>query len=181
MSFFTSTTGRVVDGSDAKAFSNAFPSLPDGLCAPACIKKFTQEEYEDEIYYQVIWSILEGEFKGCSVKQRITVYDANPDKAERALNMMYRIFKLCDHKTDYVDAPDSVDLLPMTNKMCDIKIGNGVIEGVDRTWVREVHELGKLGCVTPHVRTEVKSNKEGERELSALERNKPKREESPFL
>lgn len=148
MSLFKSRTGADITGSDANSFSGNFKPLPDNTQATAAIKTFTIQEYEGETFFQVIWKLIDGEFKGSEVKQRIAPFDRDDNRAQRALNMLYRIFKLLGHRTDYEDVPTNEDLASMRNGILSIKIGNGVIEGQDRTWVREVWREGQLDVVT---------------------------------
>jgi hypothetical protein len=53
---------------------------------------FTSEIYEQEMSYQIKWQILDGDFKGCNVKQRIGVYDTKDYKAQVARNMFKRMW-----------------------------------------------------------------------------------------
>ena len=64
------------------------------------------------------------------------------------MNMLYRIFTLAGHRTDYEDLPTNEQLSVMRNTILSIKVGNGIIEGQDRTWVREVWKEGDLEICT---------------------------------
>lgn len=141
---FTSRLGKQITGSESDAFASNFQNIPDNTQAPAMIKAVRVNQYEGEYYFQITWELVDGDFKGCSVKQTIKPFERDDKKAERALNMLYRIFKLCDHRTDYVSIPANEELAELRGKVLDIKIGNGLIQGVERTWVREVWPHGDL-------------------------------------
>lgn len=148
MAFFQSRTGRTVNGSEENSFATNFRSLPDNTQAPAAIKKFVVQEYQGDIYYQIVWQLVDGDFKGAEVKQTIKPFDQDDIKAERALNMMYRIFTIGGLRTDFQDMPVNEDLAALKGKIMAIKIGNGIIGGEERTWVREVWRDGELETTT---------------------------------
>lgn len=179
MSFFTSRTGAKITGDSNSSFANNFPHLPDNTQACAMIKAFTQEEFQGELFYQVIWLLVDGDFKGATVKQRITPFDLNDTRAQRALNMMMRIMVFCEHPTEFHNPPSNADLAPMHGKILSIKIGNGIIQGEERTWVREVWKEGQLPTVTGE--TKVMTSKPSEpkpainNEQSAFDRERQRK------
>lgn len=148
MSFFQSRTGKTINGSEENSFATNIRHLPDNTQAPAVIKKFTVQEYQGDTYYQIIWQLVDGDFKGSEVKQTIKPFEQDDNKAERALNMMFRIFTLGGLKTDFQDMPVNNDLAPLKGQIMAIKIGNGIIQGEERTWVREVWKEGELETCT---------------------------------
>lgn len=165
--FFASKTGRPITGDEASSFSSNFRSLPDNTTCDAMIKSFRINNYLGEDYYQIIWQIVNGDFEGSDVKQRITHDDQDANRAERALNMLMRVLVLCEAKIDYETAPQNEDLAMLHGKILSIKIGNGIIQGEDRTWVREVHKAGVLPVST------------GQIKVSTKEPNKPSQQNSP--
>lgn len=168
---FKSRTGAAITGDESAAFSGNFATLPDNTQAPAMIKSFTVKEYDGETYFQLIWKLVDGDFKNAEVKQRITPFDVDDNRAQRNMNMLYRIFGLLNHKTDYIELPTDSDLAVMRGQVLDIKIGNGYIQGENRTWVREVWKSGELEVCTGETKV-VTSKPSGEpvREESMLER-----------
>ena len=148
MGFFNSRTGAPITGDEASSFSGNFRALPDNTQAPAMLKSFVEAEYQGEKFYQLIWKLVDGDFKGAEVKQRITPFDMDDVRAQRSMNMMMRIFKLCGHRTDYENPPTNSDLAPIKGQIMAIKIGNGIIQGEERTWVREVWKEGELETCT---------------------------------
>lgn len=148
MAFFQSRSGRPVNGSEENSFATNFRSLPDNTQAPAVIKKFIVAEYKEDVYYQIVWQLVDGDFKGAEVKQTIKPFESDDNKAERALNMMFRIFTIGGLRTDFQDMPTNNDLAPLKGQIMAIKVGNGIIQGEERTWVREVWKEGELETCT---------------------------------
>lgn len=148
MSFWTSRTGKPITGSDADSFVNHFPQIPDNTQANAVIKSFTVNTFEGEKSFQVIWQIVDGEFRGSQVKQSIRPYEIDDNKAQRNLNMLMRLFNLCNHKPSHGNEPTNDDLAPMKGTILCIKTGAGVYNGREFTNVREVHPEGTLEVET---------------------------------
>lgn len=142
MSFWQSPTGKTLTGSAEDAFNSGFSPIPDGTMAVAMIKSF--EFIESEQYqprYQVRWKIADGEFKNRELSQNIYAFEEDADKADKAKNMMMRIYKLCEHKPAHANAPTNADLAPMQGKLCSIKIDMyKAKDGKSRNLVSEVHE-----------------------------------------
>lgn len=151
MSFWTSRTGLEIDGSDKNAFNDSFATIPDGTMAPAMIKTFELQESEQwGPRYSIRWRIMEGDFKGREINQSIYAFADKPEKVDKALNMLMRVYKLCDHKPTHKDAPTTQDLSPMQGKMCGIKIAMliGKEDGKERNYVSEVHSLAGFEAKT---------------------------------
>ena len=155
MSFYQSLTGKPIDGLPENTFAAVFELIPNGTQVPAMIKSFElKQPAEFDAHYQVVWKIVDGEFKGREVRQSIKAFDGNPDKKDRALNMMVRLFKLCEYMPSHQNAPTNQDLFPCLNKVFGIKIqewsmvrpDGSVSEG---NWVSEVHKAdGEFATVT---------------------------------
>lgn len=175
MSFFKSRTGAPINGSEENSFTTNFRSLPDNTQAVAVIKSFTLKEYMGDKNYQVIWKLVDGDFKGAEVKQSIRPFEDDDNKAQRALNMMYRLLRLADHPIDFRDAPTDSDLATMKGKIFSIKTGFGIIQGEERTWVREVWRQGDIetctGDTKPASVIPTSQNNAVHNEQSALERH----------
>lgn len=147
MSFYASRSGKVIDGSAENTFAGIMSLIPDGTTAPAFIKKFEKKTIEGvSPFYEVTWKIADGDFKNREVRQKIKVFDMDNEKADRALNMLVRLFKLCEFKPTHSGEPNDLDLLPLQGKMCGIKIQVWSMKKSDGNqsegnWVSEVHPL----------------------------------------
>ncbi len=127
-SFWDSRTGAQITGSDKDSFLPDFTVIPNGTTAKAQIKKFELIEKtntytgKEEAFYEIIWKIIDGEFKNREVSQKIKPFVEKPESIDRALNMMKRVFDLCNYKPSHGNAPTNQDLLMLNNKICGIKI-----------------------------------------------------------
>lgn len=160
MSFWTSGTGIAPSGRPEDAFIKDFTTLPEGTCADAMIKSFTLVDKENKFsnindrFYEIKWKLVNGDFKGREVSQKIKCFDGKPEQIDRALNMLKLIMQLCDFKPSTNEAPQDIELIPMLNKILSIKIGewsmpkadgSGVMEG---NFVRECWASGYLAAET---------------------------------
>ena len=104
-------------------------------------------------FYQVIYKLLDGDYKSREVTQKIKCFDGKPEQIQRNLNMLKLVMQLCELKPSTAKAPMDLELLPMLGKILSIKIGEwsmpkndgGMMEG---NFVREVHPTGSLATET---------------------------------
>lgn len=143
MGFWDSKNGAPVTGSADDAHTADFAVIPNNTTAPAAIKSFllvnkpNQRTGVDDNFYMVTYKITSGEFKNREVTQKIKVFEEKADSAQRALNMMKRIYDLCNHKPAHANVPTNDDLKPMIGKILGINIrewqmpkdGGGFMEG----------------------------------------------------
>lgn len=155
VSFWTSGTGEMPTGLPQDAFVSDFSIIPEGTSASAMIKSFTIVEKENKYsgttdkFYNVVYRLLDGNFKSREVTQKIKCFDGKPEQIQRALNMLKLVMQLCDFKPSHNNAPGDIELITMVNKVVSIKIGEwsmpkadgGIIEG---NFVREVHASGAI-------------------------------------
>ncbi len=139
MAFFESKTGVPLTGNAEDAFTGSFTIIPDGTKATAQIKLFEPKEYDGDKFYQITWKIVSDSFKGQEVRQKMATFDDKPEKAQRALNMMMRIYKLCGYSPAHNNAPSLDDLRPMVGKVFGIKIQEWAHKGKEGNFVSEVH------------------------------------------
>lgn len=176
MGFWTSPTGQAITGDADKAFIQSFQTIPEGTTAVATIKVFEVVEKpatdyaEQSKFIQITYKLLEGDFKGREVQQKIKVFDGKPEQIERSLNMLMRVMKLCDYKPSHNNEPTTQELSTMCGKILGIMIGEwsmpkkdgtGVMDG---NFVREVHssegfasETGEKAEVVQHTNSSVET------------------------
>jgi hypothetical protein len=151
--FWASRTGGQITGSDKDSFLPDFTIIPNGTTAKAQIKKFELVEQvnkftqSEEVFYEITWKIIDGDFKSREVSQKIKPFVEKAESIDRALNMLKRVFDLCNYKPTHANAPTSQELMAMHNKILGIKIrewsqpkrdGSGFMEG---NFVSEVHAI----------------------------------------
>lgn len=150
MSFWSTSDNSKLTGEPDATFAKAVTVIPGGTQAPAMIKGFEIKSFSDSPeFYQVTYLLLAGDFKGMEVWHKIHCSDLNPKKADRAKQMLMRLYKLCDLKPMHANAPSVEDLQPMQGKVIAIKIeeyklpkaDGGVAHG---NWVSEIWAEGGL-------------------------------------
>src|ERR1700679_4305101 len=126
--FWNSGSGREITGKPEDAFLKDYSIIPDGTIANSKIIKFclvnklnsyTQIE---EKYYEIIFKMVDGDFKNREVGLKLKVFDKKPETVDRNLNMLKLIMDLCVFKPSHNNAPGDNDLVPMIGKMVSVKI-----------------------------------------------------------
>lgn len=148
MSFWISQLGEVT-GNAEDAFAKTFKTVPDGTKAIARIDKFFNETSKEGFRCLTIaWELIDGDFKGCKVNQKIKVIDPHPmdsDPAKtrhKALNMLMYIYKMFNVKPKHSDTPSDLDLNVFSGKTAGIVVRETEPkEGQDKSfnWISEVH------------------------------------------
>jgi len=157
MSFWESELGEVT-GSAGDAFARVFRQIPDGTMAIARIDSFSNQEYKDSgfKFLEISWVLIDGDFKGQKVQQKIKVYggdsyDKDPAKTKhRALNMLKLIYQLFKIKPAHNAAPTDKDLSVFVGKTAGIKIRETEPneKGRQYNWISEVHDSKDFKCET---------------------------------
>jgi len=168
MSFYIHN-GEKVTGNENDAFTKSFMQIPEGTKAIARINKFEviskeASQYGDaQKYIQLTYKLLDGDFKGREVQQKIKCFDGKDDQIKRAKNMLVLIMKLCNFTPTHTDEPTTAELSKMCSNIAGIMIGewsmvkndnSGIMEG---NFVREVHVSNGFECETgikaetPHI------------------------------
>ncbi len=160
MSLWNRGSGKAITGNPDDAFVQGFQQIPDGTIAEAFIKSFVlfedDNQYSGKVdqYYLVTYKLLNGDFKGYEVRQKIKIFSGNPEQIDRNLNMLMLIFKLCDFTWVLNRDPLDDDLAPLQNKVLSIKInewqmpkndGSGMMQG---NFVSEVYKAGDVPTKT---------------------------------
>ncbi len=144
--FWYSDLGEI-SGKPEDAFAKSFTHIPDGTMALARIESFINAEYENNKYLSIDWLLIDGDFKGNKVNQKLKVngggpIDKDPAKTRhRALNMLKLIYQLFNISPKHNNAPSDEDLAVFLHKTAGIKIRETEPnkEGKQYNWVSEVH------------------------------------------
>ncbi len=142
--FWNSELGQIT-GDAKEAFTPDFGVIPDNTKAIAMISKFCNIDAYDKKYLLVEWQIMDGDFKGRKVNQKLWVYEEDTKKRHRALNMFRLLYNMFQVRATE-GAPTDIDLLPFANKQAGILIReweaekrDGSGEMMQGNWVSEVH------------------------------------------
>lgn len=152
--FWESELGEVT-GSPADAFAKSFTHIPDGTMALARIESFANAEYQGNRYISIDWMLIDGDFKGAKVNQKLKVYgdarDKDPAKTRhRALNMLKLVYQLYNHKPTHAGEPTDKDLSVFVGKTAGIRIRETEPNdaGKQYNWVAEIHDSKGFKCET---------------------------------
>lgn len=134
--FWNSSLGEIT-GNSEDAFVKQFRIIPDNTAALAKIVQFRNEKE----FLNIEWELIDGEFKGQKVNQKIKVYDSDAKIKHRALNMfklLYQLFKMSPKDNN---SPTDNDLALFIGKIAGIKIRETEPNenGKQYNWVSEVH------------------------------------------
>lgn len=139
MTWWQSSTGSELSGSDEDSFASGFGVIPNNTTARAVLKKIEIEDYNGESFIQCQWKIIEGPFKDQVTRQKIHVYDTKPQKADRARNMLVRLYKIAATALP-TTAPTDKDLSMLQGKIVGIRVLEyWTDEGKNGNWVSEIH------------------------------------------
>lgn len=140
MSNFWNSSFGVITGNEEDAFTIKPKLIPDGTMEVAELSKFilANSEYDGE-FYQATWTIMDGDYKGLNIRQKIKAMDNNEEKRHSALNMLKRICILMSFKPTHNEKLNDDDLARMVGGLAGIKIQEWHLNGNDGNWVSEVH------------------------------------------
>lgn len=138
--FWQSDIGEIT-GKAQDAFAKTTTSVPNNTLALAKIVNFTNDEFQDSKFLNLEWELIDGDFKGSKISQKLKVFDAEAKKKHRALNMLKLIYQLFNITPTHSNAPSDSDLAIFKLKTAGIKIQETEPNENDRTynWVSEVH------------------------------------------
>lgn len=139
MSFWSTKLGQV-DGSPSKAFTNMIKIIPDGTQAIARLCEYKMHEFESgQKIYNATWQLLEGDYKGIRVRQKLSAFDEDENKAYRARNMMKLLNNLGEVEYGHENEPAQADLNKNIGLIAGIIIQQWQMDGKEGNWVSEVH------------------------------------------
>lgn len=184
--FWTPPSGNKITGEADKAFLSDFSIIPENSKAVASIKKFVRvdkdaNEYTGkQSYLEITYKLIDGDFKGREVSQKIKCFDGTDTSLERNLNMLMLVMKLCDFKPTHGGEPTAEELAGMQGTVLGIVIGEwsiakkdgGIMEGNN---VREVYSAEGFECETG-VKVESKPEPVTSMPESAFTRDKARRD-----
>lgn len=157
--FWKSRTGGKITGEEDKAFLSDFSIIPEGTKAVALIKKFCRVDKDAtqwqpaETFIEITYKLIEGDYKGREVKQKIKCYEGKDTQIDRALNMLMLVMKLCDFKPTHGGEPTAEELASMQGKILGIVIGEWLIvkddgKNLEGNNVKEVYTSEGFECET---------------------------------
>ena len=150
MSFFTLSDNTVALPADTFK-ETAIEPIPSNTNAPAIIEGAEWKEYEGDNYINLTWAIVDGEYKGRKVFQKLRVEDASPQKRDRALKMLSAIDSNCGGYLRQLGAkPSDIDLkMRLSNKPMTIKVEIWEINDKSGNWVSAIAPINAIQQTEP--------------------------------
>lgn len=149
MSFWESEMGEIT-GNASDAFAKSFKQILDGTMALAKIDSFSNAEYQGNKYLTIDWLLINGEFEGQKVQQKLKVFDEDPKIRHRALNMFKLLYNMFHMKPKHANEPTDQDLYIFFDKVAGINIRETPPndKGKQYNWVSEIHDSKGFICKT---------------------------------
>lgn len=127
MSFWNSELGEI-SGTAEHAFKTAYALIPRGTMHLARIDEFSKQQFASDVYYSITWTITSGEYMNRKVFQKVRVFDENPQRRHRALNMMKFIYMLFGIKPESNQEPGQHELNKFVSKHAVIMVDQWQLE-----------------------------------------------------
>lgn len=158
--FWDSELG-VITGNAEDAFAKSFKQIPDNTLALARINSFSNAENNGATYLNIEWHLIEGDFQGQKVNQKIKAFDQDPKVKHRALNMLKLIYMMFKVSPKSSNPPSDDELGVFNGKVAGIRIRETEPndQGKQYNWVSEVHNSQGFESETG-VRVEVTHTRE---------------------
>lgn len=114
--------------------------IPSGTKLRAAIVEAKWDTFEDNPkYVQLTYEVLEGEFQGKKLWQKIKVYDTDAKKASRQRTMLAAIDKIT--KSGLLETegePTDSDLYQLINKVLQVEVAVWNSDGNTGNWIKAV-------------------------------------------
>jgi hypothetical protein len=140
MDFWQSDLGEIT-GKAEDAFSKVIERIPNNTKALAKISSFINSAFGDTLYLNIVWELMDGECKGFKVFHKLKVFDTDPKKRHKALNMLKLLYQLFNITPTHSGPPADNDLALFKGKIAGIKIQETAPNHEDKqyNWISEVH------------------------------------------
>lgn len=139
MSFWKLSEGAL-DKSATSFEAGGGEPIPDNTNVKACIDEISWDNFQGESYIKARWTVLDGEYKGRKVFQKIRVEDQDARKRDKAIRMLAAIDANAGGKLTSVDAMPDDEILQqaLCNRPMIIKVQTWEINGKSGNWVSAV-------------------------------------------
>lgn len=171
MGFWDTSDNKKAFDSASSSFSyesNEYRLIPDDTECLSRIKDIKWLDYEGVFYINVVWSILEGQYKNRLVFQKIKVNERDASKRDRAVKMLAAIDSNAGSKLPKHDnAPTDEELsLSLVGAIMIVVVGEWEISGKSGNWVKAVKPSGEHDSASNHEPASASQDIADEEELS---------------
>lgn len=141
MTFWTTSDNQAVESNGSFEMGGGEP-IPDNTNLKACIDEASWDAWEGEHYIKLRWTVLEGDYKGRKVFQKIKVNEPDISKRDKAIRMLAAIDSNCGGKLMASgEEPTEESLYNLVNHPMIIKVMVWEIGGKSGNWVAMVSSL----------------------------------------
>lgn len=143
MSFWKLSEGSLDKTATTFEAGGGAEPIPDNTNLKACIDEVLWENWQGESHIKARWTVLDGDYKGRKVFQKIRVEDQDPKKRDKAIRMLAAIDANAGGKLLAYDGMPDDELLQqaLCNKPMIIKVQVWEINGKSGNWVSMVAGL----------------------------------------
>lgn len=90
--FFTTSENKAIESASTFDMGGGdFDPIPNNTQLKSIIEEAKWDEYEDDKYISLKWTVIDGEFKNRKIFQKIKVFEKDPKKADKAKTMLAAI------------------------------------------------------------------------------------------
>lgn len=143
MSFFTTSDNQTIQSQGQFELGGSEP-LPDNTQVIAAIDEAKWDDFDGDRFISLRWTVLDGEFKGRKVFQKVRVLDADTKRADKAKMMLAAIDTNAGGALMAAGVePDDVSLsINLTGKPMMLLLGVWELNGNSGNWVKKVSASG---------------------------------------
>lgn len=144
MNFFTTSDNKAIEtGTTFEMGGGNFEPIPENTQLKAMIDEAKWDEYDQQKYISLRWAIIDGEFKGRKLFQKVRVLDADSKKSDKAKSMLAAVDSNAGGKLMAAGVmPDDMSLsINLMNKPMAIVVSVWEIDGKKGNWIKAVSPL----------------------------------------
>ena len=148
--FWEVSTGETVENNGTfDGGGGSFEPLPDGTTIHGLCDNAEWNEYDGVKSISLSWEVLEGEFKGRKIFQKVRVNELDSKKRDRAIKMLGAIDSNAGGELrKLAKEPSDMDLsTALVNKSMLLKLGVWDLNGKKGNWVMAVSPSGSASPV----------------------------------
>ena len=141
MSFFEVSEGSIDTSGEFDMGGGSV--IPDNTNCKACIEDIQWQTWEGDEFINAMWTVLDGDYKGRKVFQKIRAKDENIKKRDKAIRMLAAIDANSGGKLreSGKEPTDEMLLKALSNKPMIIKVMVWELDGKQGNWISMVSPL----------------------------------------
>ena len=149
MNFFTTSDNKAIENQNTFDMGGGnFDPIPNNTQLKTIIEEAKWDEYDNQKYISLKWSVIDGEFTNRKIFQKIRVMDEDSKKADKAKTMLAAIDSNAGGKLMAAGVmPDDMSLsINLMNKPMAIIVAVWEIDDKKGNWIKGVSPLSALSA-----------------------------------